>query len=119
MRKLRDQEAPDAQMFKKKTNPDDPTEMLYTIMNRAENGECVIDNSRTCTSFEINNKRVYPQMSIGMELAKKMKWVKMGTLDNGQPGYVLGPNLRKDFPAEVIPTAFDLVMPRYNGEDIC
>ena len=43
----------------------------------------------------------------------------MGTLDNGQPGYVLGPNLRKDFPAEVIPTAFDLVMPRYNGEDIC
>jgi len=105
----------DATMYKKKSKPDDPTELLYTVKHRAENGECVIDNSRTCTTLDINGKRVFPQMSIGIELAKKMKWVKMGTLDNGQKGYVLGPNLRNEYPKEVVPTALDLVNPYLLG----
>jgi len=83
MWRFRKQSGVDVTMFKKKAKPDDPTELLYTVMHRAESGECVLDNPRTCTSLEINSKRVYPQMSIGIELAKKMKWVKMGTLDNG------------------------------------
>jgi len=108
----------DATMYKKKSKPDDPTELLYTVMHRAENGECVIDNSRTCTTLDINGKRVFPQMSIGIELAKKMKWVKMGTLDNGQKGYVLGPNLRNEYPKEVVPTALDLVKPIPSGNEL-
>jgi len=79
---LRDQTVYDLQMFKKKSKPDDPTEMLYTIMHRAENGQCVIDNSRTCTTIQINGKARYPEMSIGIDLAKKMKWIKMGKLQN-------------------------------------
>ena len=76
---VRDQTAYDLQMFKKKSKPDDPTEMLYTIMHRAENGQCVIDNSRTCTTIDINSSKRYPKMSIGIDLAKRMKWIKMGT----------------------------------------
>jgi len=104
-------------MYKKKSKADDPTELLYTVMHRAEHGECVLDNSRTCLSLLINGKRVFPQMSIGIELAKKMKWVKRGTLQNGQPGYVLGPHLRKEFPAEVIPTATDLIIGQNDGDE--
>jgi len=105
-------------MFKKKSNANDPTELLYTVMRRAENGECVIDNSRTCTTLKINGNAMYPMMSIGMELAKKMKWIKMGTLQNGQPGYVMGPNLRKEFPTEVVPNATDLIVATNNGDEI-
>jgi len=115
---LRDQTVHDLQMFKKKSNANDPIEMLYTIMRRAENGECVIDNSRTCTTLKINGNARYPQMSIGIELAKKMKWIKMGTLQNGQPGYVMGPNLRKEFPTEVVPNATDLIVATNNGDEI-
>jgi len=118
MMRLRDQTVHDLQMFKKQSNANDPTEMLYTIMRRAENGECVIDNSKTCTTLKINGNARYPQMSIGMELAKKMKWIKMGTLQNGQPGYVMGPNLRKEFPTEVVPNATDLIVAANNGDEI-
>ena len=99
------------------TSRRNPTELLHTVMHRAENAECILDNLRTCTTLNINGKRVYPKMSIGIELAK-MKWVKMGTLDNGRPGYVLGPNLRKEFPQEVVPTALDLVKPIPSGNEI-
>jgi len=115
---LRDETVYDLQMFKKKSKSDDPTEMLYTIMHRAENRQCVIDNSRTCTTIQINGKARYPEMSIGIELAKKMKWINMGKLQNGRPGYVLGPNLRKEFPVEVVPTAFDLMRPVNDGDEI-
>jgi len=118
MWRLRDRSDVDVSMYKKKSKSDDPTELLYTVMHRAENGECVLDNSRTCTNLNIGGKRVYPQMSIGIELAKKMKWVKMGKLDDGQPGYVLGPNLRKEFPTEVVPTATDLIIGQNDGDEI-
>ena len=42
----------------------------------------------------------------------------MGTLDDGQPGYVLGPNLRKEFPNNIVPKAIDLVKPINNGDEI-
>ena len=42
----------------------------------------------------------------------------MGTLDDGQPGYVLGPNLRKEFPTNIVLTAIDLVKPVNIGDEI-
>ena len=118
LRWLGDQSVQDLQLFKRKRVPDDPTELLYMVMNRAENGQCVIDNTKTCTSIQINGKAKYPKLFIGIELAKKMKWIKMGTLGNGQPGYVLGPNLRKDFAEDVVPTARNLIIPQNNGDEI-
>jgi len=44
---LMDHTISDLQLFKKKTKPEDPTELLYMVMHRAENGQCVIDNSQT------------------------------------------------------------------------
>ena len=115
---LNDLSVSDLQLMKKKQKEDDPTELSYIVMNRAEEGQCVIDNTRTSTSIEINNSQRYPQLSIGIELAKAMLWIVMGTLDNGQPGYVLGPNLRKEFPKNLVPAAIDLVKPVDNGDEI-
>ena len=115
---LNDQAVSDLQLFKKKQKEDDATELCYMVMNRAEDGWCVIDNTRTSTSIEINNSPRYPKLSIGIELAKAMRWIVMGTLDDGQPGYVLGPNLRKEFPTNIVPAAIDLVKPVNNGDEI-
>ena len=84
-------------------------------MHRAENGECVIDNTRTSTSIEVNNSPRYPKLSIGIELARAMGWMVTGRLYNGQSGFVLGPNLRKEFPSHIVPKAVDLVTPVNNG----
>jgi len=116
--RLRDRTDVGATMYKKKINAGNPTELLYTVMRRAENGECVIDNSRTCTTLSMNGNTLYPRMYIGIELAKKMKWIKMGTLDNGQPGYVLGPHLRKEFPKEGVPNATDLIVASNPGDEL-
>ena len=113
---LNDQSAWDVQLMKRKRNDNDPDELSYMVMHRAENGECVIDNTRTSTSIEINNSPRYPKLSIGIELVKAMRWIVMGTLENGQPGYVLGPNLRRDFPTHIVPKAIDLVTPINNGD---
>ena len=43
------------------------------VMHRAEEGRCLIDNTPTSTSIEINNSPRYPKLSIGMELAKAMR----------------------------------------------
>ena len=113
---LGDQAVADLQLFKKKTKHDDPTEWLYMIMYPVVNGECLIDNSSTCTTIKINNGTRYPKLTVGLELAKKMRWIMRGRLDNGQPGYVLGPHLRKEFPAGVVSTAVDVQQPNNNGE---
>lgn len=89
--------------------------MMYMVMDRAENGQYVVDNTRTRTTIEINKRPRYPNMAIGIELAKKMKWIKMGTVQNGQARFVLGPNLRKEFPKEVVPEAVDVTRPVNNG----
>ena len=104
----------DLQLMKKKQNASDPDELSYTVMHRVENGACVIDNTGTSTSIEINNKPRYPKLSIGIELAKAMGWVV-----SESAGYVLGPNLRKEFPTHIIPKAVDLVpRPVNNGDRI-
>ena len=103
---LNDQSVWDLRLLKKKQNENDPDELSYTVMHRAENGEGVIDNSQTSTSIEVNNSPRYPKLSIGIELAKAMRWIVMG-----DGGYVLGPNLRREFPTHIVPKAVDLVTP--------
>ena len=112
---LRDQAVVNLQFFKKKTKDDDPTEWLYMIMHPVVNGECVIDNASTCTTIKVNNEARYPKLTVGLELAKKMQWIMMGRLDNGQPGYMLGPHLRKEFPTGAVPAAVDVQQPQGNG----
>ena len=71
----------DLQLMKKKRNDDDPDELSFMVMHRAENGECVIDNTKTSTSITINNRPRYPKLSIGIELAEAMGWVVAGEMD--------------------------------------
>ena len=80
--------------------------LTYMVMHRADHGECLMDNSRTATTIgtSIHQDRAWPKITIGLELALKMKWIKMG-----YRSYVLGPNLRKEFVNyETIPTALDV-----------
>ena len=116
--RLEDHTVSGVQLFKKKRDPEDPTELMYMVVYRAQNGKCIFDNTQTCTTIQINGKPRYTRLTIGLELAEKMKWIKMGTLDNGQPGYVLCPNLRKEFPKNVVPAAVDLVIPTTRGDEI-
>ena len=117
LRLLNDEAVSDVHYFKKKVSADDPTELSYMTMERAKDGVGIIDNSRTCTTIEINNSPRYPQLYIGLELAKAMQWVEMGTV-NGQAQYVLGRNLRKDFPHHVVPEARDVLVPEVNGDEM-
>ena len=81
--------------------------LTYMVMHRADHGECPMDNSRTATTIgtSTSQDRVWPKITIGLELALKMKWIKMG-----YRSYVLGPNLRKEFVNyEDIPTASDVI----------
>ena len=102
---LNDQSTWDLRLMKRKRNENDPDELSYMVRRRAENGESVIDNTQTSTSIEINSSPRYPKLSIGIELAKAMRWIVMGTLEDGQPGYVLRPNLRGEFPTRIVPKA--------------
>jgi len=61
MWRLRDRSDVDVTMYKKKSKPDDPTELLYTVMHRAENGECVLDNSRTCPASTSTVNASFPK----------------------------------------------------------
>ena len=117
LRALNDEAVSDTRYFKKKRQADDPAELSYMVMERAKEGEGVIDNSRTCTTIEINNSPRYPNLFIGLELAKAMKWVEMGTV-NGQAQYVLGPNLRKDFPTHIVPEARDVLIRQVKGDEM-
>ena len=83
----------------------DLPELRYMMMHRVDHGECLMDNSRTATTLgvAIHKDRAWPKITIGVELAKKMKWIKMGYCS-----YVLGPNLRKEFVNYDIPTALDV-----------
>ena len=81
------------------------SKLTYMVMHRADHGECLVDNSRTSLTLgtEPNRDRAWPKITIGLELALKMKWIKMG-----YRSYVLGPNLRKEFVNYDVPTAHDV-----------
>ena len=117
LRALNDPTVSDLRLFKKKQNLDDPTELSSMVMERANEGEGTINNMRTCTTIEINNSPRYPNFYIGLELAKAMGWVEMGTV-NGEAQCVLRPNLRKDFPSHIVSVARDVIIPEVNGDEM-
>ena len=94
----------------KETDPhykyNDLPKLTYMVMHRADQGECLMDNSRTSTTLGVatHKDRVWPKIRIGLELALKMKWIKWG-----YRSYMLGPNLRKEFVDYDIPTASDVI----------
>ena len=85
--------------------------LTYVVMHRADHGECLMDNSRTSHTMHsagvgsvTDKNRVWPAIMIGLEFAKKMKWIKWG-----YRSYVLGPNLRKEFVNHEVPTPPDVI----------
>ena len=59
----------------------DSSELTYLVMKQVDHGQCIIENSRTVTTLCLrmdNVDRTWPKMSIGIELAKKIKWVEWG-----------------------------------------
>ena len=67
---------------------------------------------------EESNWGGFPKVAIGKHLAKAIGWIRMGKLQNGQPGYVLGFNLRKEFLGDRVLQATDLIEAQNNGDEI-
>lgn len=101
-------------------------QLLYTVMERANQGTVRLDNIGTHLALKYGNGRpLYPRFRIGVELALKMKWI----VGNANDRYRLGQNLRKDFPTGVVPDnkTLDGKIPHYkftrpkgyvNGDEI-
>ena len=70
--------------------------LKYIVMKPVENGECILDNTRTVTD---RYGGTFPSVRISLELAIKMKWVEWRQFSAySERDYLLGPNLRKEFP---------------------
>ena len=50
--------------------------LKYFVMKPVENGECILDNTRTVTDLGGGGVRTFPSVRISLELAVKMKWVE-------------------------------------------
>ena len=89
--------------------------LKYITMKPVENGECVLDNTKTFTRMQDN---VFPSIKISLELALKMKWVEWRPYvwRRDQKDYLLGPCLRKEFPQHRMPDPRDI--PKENDEKV-
>jgi len=81
--------------------------LKYIVMRPVENGECILDNTRTVTDLYGGT---FPSVKISLELAIKMKWVEWRPYIFHKEGrdYLLGPNLRKEFPKDRVPEPGDI-----------
>ena len=86
---------------------------LYSTFHRVERGVFEMNNEGVALSTSAR----YPKVAISKRLAKAMGWIRMGTLQNGQPGYVLGFNLRKEFPGDRVTDATDLIQAQNHGDE--
>ena len=80
--------------------------LKYIVMKPVENGECILDNTRTVTDLGGGGglARTFPSVRISLELAVKMKWVEWRRYGiYSEKDYFLGPNLRKEFPKDRMP----------------
>ena len=83
--------------------------LLYIDVKPVENGEMVIDNSRTTLDLGESGSRHFPAVRIGLELAMKMKWIEFRQLDDrAESQHLLGPNLLKTFPKGKMPRPIDI-----------
>ena len=89
--------------------------LKYIVMKPVENGECVLDNTKTFTQLQDN---VFPSVKISLELAIKMKWIEWRSYvwRKDQKDYLLGPHLRKEFPQHRMPDPKDI--PKENDEKV-
>ena len=80
--------------------------LKYIVMKPVENGECILDNTRTTTDL---GGGTFPSVRISLELAIKMKWVEWRQYDaRSEHDYLLGPNLRVEFPKDRMPEPGDI-----------
>jgi len=80
--------------------------LKYIVMKPVENGECILDNTRTVTDLYGGT---FPSARISLELAVKMKWVEWRQYSTySEKDYLLGPNLRKEFPKDRMPEPGDI-----------
>jgi len=80
--------------------------LKYIVMKPVENGECILDNTRTVTDLYGGT---FPSVRISLELAIKMKWVEWRQYSGySERDYLLGPNLRKEFPKDRMPEPKDI-----------
>jgi len=85
--------------------------LKYIVMRPVENGECILDNTRTAPDLGGVGgvDRIFPSVRISLELAVKMKWVEWRPYgDYSEKDYLLGPNLRKEFPKDRMPEPGDI-----------
>ena len=75
--------------------------------------------------FELNNEGVAtstplrrPKVAIRKGLPLAMGWIHNGKVQGGADGYVLGFNLRKEFPGDKVPQATDVIQAQNNGDEI-
>lgn len=87
---LRDETHPDFAYIDRRS------EKRYYPILKLEGDEMIIDNSDTY----LGDQNTFPRIEFGTEFAKKMGWITSA--------YKLGPNLRKEFPTDIIPTPTDL-----------
>ena len=88
--------------------------LKYIVMKPVENGECVIENRNTFAHL-IDTE--FPSVRIGLELAIKMRWIEWRKyVWSGAHAYLLGPNLRKEFPTHRMPDSKDI--PKENDEKL-
>ena len=109
---LEDQTRSDLRLYT--VTGDGKEELNYMTMEKNKSGGFIIDNTDVYTG----DSHRYPKLTIGRQLALDMGWIQRKVLTNGRLGYVLGPNLRKDFPTDEIPSADDLVMTDNNGDEV-
>ena len=105
---LRNQSGTDLRFTEKGTD-----RKLYSTFRRVERGEFELNND----GMTLATPSRYPKVAIGKRLAEAMGWIRMGALQNGQPGYVLGFNLRKEFPGDRLTDATDLIQAQTNGDE--
>jgi len=82
--------------------------LKYIVMKLVENGECILNNTRKVTDLGGGGTRTFPSVRISLELAVKMKWVEWRRYSiYSEKDYLLGPNLRKEFPKDRMPEPGD------------
>lgn len=83
--------------------------LLYIDVKPVENGQMVIDNSRTTLELGDPSFRYFQAVKIGLELALKMKWLEFRQLDGrSESQHLLGPNLIKVFTKNKMPKPLDI-----------
>ncbi len=106
---MRNQTVSDLRFTEKGTN-----HKLYSTFRRLDEGVFELNNE----GVVLSTPAIFPKVAIGKHLALAMGWIRLGKLQNLQPGCVLGFNLRKEFLDDRVLEATDLIQAQNNGDEI-